>query len=65
MIDKIYPPEEISQLIDRIVAMATNAELSDVEMWAFFTALNKFGADVEKILDTHDKLGKLSINFDV
>lgn len=62
-IDKLYSIDNVVDMLSRLEKDATTLTASEVLELTFI--ISKFGQDLEQFWDKHDKLGKLSINFDV
>lgn len=62
-INKLYTIEDVVDMLSRLGKDASNLTASEVLELEFI--ISKFGQDLEQFWDKHDKLGKLSVNFDV
>lgn len=60
-ITNIYTPEEMEAIVFRL----STENLTVVEQMEVAYLVSEFTEKMEAFWDKHDKLGKLSINFDV
>jgi len=62
-INKLYAIDDVADMLSRLEKDHKTLTPSEVLELAFI--ISKFGQDLEQFWDKHDKLGKLSVNFDV